>query len=101
MCAGSRVDSGGFDDHSTILDELLDVCTGVGVADLSLFSGIEPDFAFADAGDAGGQAFLGTEINYKLLGKHRFCTRQNAHPSFVVCLSTTGLISVWNSDGQR
>lgn len=63
LCASARVHSGGLDDHTAILDEFLDMCTRVGVADLSLLSRIEPDFAFADAGDAGGEAFLRTEVD--------------------------------------
>jgi len=63
LCTSTRVHSGGFDDHTAILDKFLDVCARVGVADFSLLSGIEPDFAFANAGDAGGEAFLRTEID--------------------------------------
>ena len=57
-CASAGVDGGGFDDDTAILDELLDVRTGVGVSNLGLLSGVEPDFAFAYAGDAGGEALL-------------------------------------------
>ena len=56
--ACTRVDGGGLDDDPAILDELFDVRAGVGVADLSLLGGVEPDFALADAGDARGEAFL-------------------------------------------
>ncbi len=55
--------SGGFDDHTAILDKFLDMCARVGVADFCLLSGIEPDFTFADAGDACGEAFLRAEID--------------------------------------
>ena len=52
------MDSGGFNDNPTIFDKFLDVRAGVGVPDFSLFGGVKPDFAFADAGDAGGEALL-------------------------------------------
>ena len=45
----SRVHSGGLDDDMTILDEFLDMSMRVGVANFSLFGGVEPDFAFANA----------------------------------------------------
>jgi len=57
-CASAGVDGGGFDDDTAVLDELLDVCAGVGVSNLGLLSGVEPDFAFADAGDARGETLL-------------------------------------------
>jgi len=63
-CAGARVDGGGLDDDTAIFNELLDVGAGVGVSDLSLFGGVEPDFSFADARDAGGKALLRPEINH-------------------------------------
>ena len=59
-CAGARVDGGGFDDNSTILDEFFDVGPGVGISDLGLFSGVEPGFSLADAS---GKAFLRPEID--------------------------------------
>jgi len=59
------VDGGGFNDHTAILDELFDVRTRVGIADLSLLSRIEPDFAFADASDGGGETFLRAEIDWE------------------------------------
>jgi hypothetical protein len=62
-CAGARVDGGGLDDDTAILNEFLDVGAGVGVADFSLFSGVEPNFSFADACDAGGKALLRPEID--------------------------------------
>lgn len=52
------MDGCGFDDDTAILNELLDVGAGVGVANLSLLGGVEPDFAFTDACDARGEAFL-------------------------------------------
>jgi hypothetical protein len=62
-CAGARVDGRGLDDDTAVFDELLDVGAGVGVSDLGLFSGVEPDFSFADACDAGGKALLRPEID--------------------------------------
>ena len=64
--ARARVDGGGLDDNAPILDELLDVRAGVGVADLRLLVGVEPDFALADAGDGRGEPLLRTEIDHGL-----------------------------------
>jgi hypothetical protein len=57
------VDGGRLDDHTAILDELFNVCARIGVADLSLFCRIKPDFSFANAGDAGGETLLRTEVD--------------------------------------
>jgi len=64
VCAGAGVDNGGLDNNTTLLDELLHMGTRVGVGDLGLLSGIEPDFALSDAGDAGGETFLRSKIDY-------------------------------------
>ena len=53
-----RVDDGGLDNDSAILDELLDMGTGVCVSNFCLFIGVEPDLALADAGDGGGEPLL-------------------------------------------
>lgn len=100
LCASTRVDGGRLDDHTAILDELLDVCTRVGVADLSLLSGIEPDFAFANAGDAGGEALLRTEIDWRELVMGSVCRCVNCSP-IVCCWSGYGkhLVSVLDSGG--
>lgn len=55
-CAG--VDGSGFDDDTAIFDQFLYMCAGVGIANLGLLSGVEPDFSFSDACDAGGKALL-------------------------------------------
>ena len=57
---------GWLDDYSPILDELLDVGARVGVANLRLLSGVEPDFALTDAGDGRGEPLLRTEIDHGL-----------------------------------
>ena len=57
------MNDGGLDNDMAILDELSDVFAWVGIADLSLFGGVKPDFALANAGDAGGEALLRTEID--------------------------------------
>ena len=62
--AGARVDGGGLDDNAAVLDELLYVGAGVGVADLSLLVRIEPDFSLADASDGCGEALLGPEVDH-------------------------------------
>jgi hypothetical protein len=63
--ASSRVNGGRFDNNATILNEFLDVSTGIGIANFSLFGRIEPDFAFANTSDAGSEAFLRPEIHYR------------------------------------
>ena len=59
----TRVNDGGFDDHSSILDEFLYVCAGVGVPDFGLLSWVEPDFTLSDACDSCGEPLLRTEID--------------------------------------
>ena len=56
--ACARVHGGGLDDDAPVLDQLLDVDARVGIADLGLLSGVEPDYALADACDARGEALL-------------------------------------------
>lgn len=70
--ACTRVDGGGLDDHAAVLDELLDVCARVGVANFGLLSGVEPDFALTDARDGGGEPLLRTEIDCR---KRSVCGR--------------------------
>ena len=62
--SGTGVDSGGLDDNTPILDELLDVGAGVGVANFRLLSGVEPDFALADTSDGRGEPLLRAEIDH-------------------------------------
>jgi len=57
-CACSRMNGSGLNNDTAVFDELLDMCAGVGVPDLGLLSWVEPNFAFTDARDAGGEAFL-------------------------------------------
>ena len=52
------MDGSRFDNDTPILDELLDVRTGVGIPNLSLLGWVKPDFTFAHAGDTGGKALL-------------------------------------------
>ena len=59
----TRVNDGGFDDHSSILDEFLYVCAGVGVPDFGLLCGVEPDLTLADACDSGCEPLLRTKID--------------------------------------
>ena len=58
------MDDGRLDDDTTILDELLDVSAGVGIPDLSLLSGVKPDFALADTSDRGGEPLLRTKVDH-------------------------------------
>ena len=55
----TRVDSGGFNDNTAVLDELFDMGARVGIADLCLLSGVEPDLSLADTCDGGGEPLLG------------------------------------------
>ncbi len=59
----TRVHSGRLDDNLAFLDELFNVRARVGVADFALLGGVEPDFAFADACDGGGEPFLGAKVD--------------------------------------
>ena len=63
-----RMDDGGLDNDSPILDELLDMRTRVCVADFWLFVGVEPDLALADVGDGGGEPLLRAEVDHDLEG---------------------------------
>ena len=58
------VDGRLLDDDAVVLDELLDVCPGVGVADLALLVRVQPDFALADAGDRGCEPLLGAKVHH-------------------------------------
>ena len=57
--AGPRVDDGGLDDDTALLDEFLYVGTRVGVGDFCLLGRIKPDFALADTGDGCSEPLLG------------------------------------------
>ena len=63
--AGTRVDGGGLDDDMAILNELLNVGTRVSIRDFRLLCGVEPDFAFADAGDGCGEPLLRSKVNHR------------------------------------
>ena len=63
VCARAGVDNTRLDDNTALLDELLHMGARVGVGDLGLLSGIEPDFALANAGNAGGETFLRSKID--------------------------------------
>lgn len=56
--ARTGVNGGGLDDDASVLDELLDVGAGVGVADLGLLSRVQPDFTLAYARDGCGEPLL-------------------------------------------
>ena len=60
------VDGGGLDDDMVVLDELLNVPARVGIANLGLFIGVEPDFTLADASDGGGEPLLGSKVDHLL-----------------------------------
>lgn len=62
--AGTGVDNSGLYDDTAIFDEFLNVRAGVGIPDLSLLSGVEPDFALANTGDGCGESLLRTKVDH-------------------------------------
>lgn len=48
---GTGVNNSGFSNDVAIFEELLDMLAGVGIADLGLFSGVEPDLTLANTSD--------------------------------------------------
>jgi hypothetical protein len=60
---GARVLGHGLADDEAIGDELSDRLARVGVGDLALLVGVEPDLALAAADDRRGQALLGSQID--------------------------------------
>lgn len=62
--ASTRVYGRGFDDDPSVLDQFLDVCAGVGITDFCLLSGVQPDLAFAYAGDGCGEPLLRFQGNH-------------------------------------
>ena len=52
------MNSSWFYNDATVFDEFLDMGARVGVPDLGLFGRVKPDFAFSNASNAGGEAFL-------------------------------------------
>jgi hypothetical protein len=65
------MDGSRLDNDATALEQPLNVCAGVGVPDLGLLSGVEPDFAFANAGDGGGEPLLRAKVD------HHVCLQQS------------------------
>ena len=61
--ARSRVLGDGLSDDEAIGDELSDGLTRVGVGDLALLVGVEPDLSLAAADDRRGQALLSSQID--------------------------------------
>lgn len=59
-----RVDSSRLDNNARVLDQLLDVCPRIGIANLRLLGGVEPDFTLADTGDRGGEPLLGAKVDH-------------------------------------
>lgn len=65
--SGTRVDGGGFDDDSTVLDEFLDVRAGVGIGDFRLFIWVKPDFSLANALYGCGEPLLRAKVDHSCL----------------------------------
>lgn len=61
--SGSRVHGHGLADDQAIGNELSDRLAGVGVGDLALLIGIEPDLALAAADDRRGEALLSSQVD--------------------------------------
>lgn len=61
--AGPRVHRHGLADNETIGDELSDRLTGVGVGNLRLLAGVEPDLALAAADDRRGKTLLSSQVD--------------------------------------
>uniref|UniRef100_A0AAR2LNX5 Globin family profile domain-containing protein n=1 Tax=Pygocentrus nattereri TaxID=42514 RepID=A0AAR2LNX5_PYGNA len=59
--AGAGVHRHGLLDYQTILHQLADLLTGVGIGNLIGFVGVQPDLLLATAQDAGRQALLEPE----------------------------------------
>jgi hypothetical protein len=57
-CPSTGVHSSGFDDNSSVFNQLLHVRARVGISNFCLFGGVKPDFAFADPGDTRCEALL-------------------------------------------
>lgn len=62
--AGSRVAYNGLADNLAVLDQLADIGSRVGVADVVLLGWVEPDFSLTDSHDGSGQALLRGEVNH-------------------------------------
>lgn len=62
--AGSGLADDGLPDDLSVLDQLADVGTGVGVADVILLSGVAPDLPLADTEDGGGQSLLTSKVDH-------------------------------------
>ena len=67
--ASSRVDGGGLDDDTAVLDELLYVRAGVGIPDFRLFIWVEPDFSLADPCDGCGEPLLRAKVDHLVVYK--------------------------------
>ena len=61
---GTGVNGSGFDNDTAILDKFLDMRTRVGVANFRLLSGVEPDFALADASDGRSKPLLRAQVDH-------------------------------------
>lgn len=67
---GSRVLGDGLSDDEAIGDELPDRLARVGVGDLRLLVGVEPDLALAAADDRRGEALLSSQIDPVTEGRY-------------------------------
>jgi hypothetical protein len=51
-------------DNLAIFDKLSNVGSGVGIADIVLLSGVEPDFSLSHSHDGSGQSLLCAKIDH-------------------------------------
>ena len=70
--ASARVNGGGLDDDSTVLDEFLYVRAGVGIPDFRLFIWVKPDFSLANALDGCGEPLLRAKVDHRCLHRPRY-----------------------------
>lgn len=61
--SGPRVHGDGFADDEAIGDEFADRLARVGVGDLALLVGVQPDLALAAADDRRGETLLGSQVD--------------------------------------
>lgn len=81
----SRVHRHGLADDEAIGHKFADGLTGVGVADLADFVGIEPDLALTAADHRGGEPLLGAEV----------------HPVHLLESSSNEVFRRWRTSGMR
>jgi len=75
-CSGARVHNGGLLDDQTILDESSHLMPRVGVGNVLVFIGVQPDLVFAALHDSGGEPLLKKESRHGCLLDNRNRTQK-------------------------